>query len=99
MQTTSDSFLQNRAVSRANFIPVDQYGRPKKCPPPLKKKLKLLGLTCLFLKRKYNETHKDFSVKIISTTADVERRFSFLIFLLTKLRNTLAPHSLDKLMQ
>ena len=76
-------------------------GAPKKMPPPppLKKKLKLLGLTCLFLKRKYNETHKDFSVKIISTTADVERRFSFLIFLLTKLRNTLAPHSLDKLMQ
>ena len=33
MQATSDSFLQNRAISRANFIPVDQYGRQKNVPP------------------------------------------------------------------
>ena len=34
-----------------------------------------------------------------STTANVERRFSVLTLLSTKLRNTLAPNSLDKLMQ
>ena len=75
-------------------------GAQKNAPPQKKKKkLKLLGLTCLFVERKYNETHKDFSIITNSTTADVEKRFSFLIFLLTKLTNTLAPHSLDKLMQ
>ena len=34
-----------------------------------------------------------------STTANVERRFSVLTLLSTKLRNTLAPNSLDKLTQ
>ena len=52
---------QTRVVSRANFIPVDRYGRPQKNVPK-KQKFKLLTLACLFLKRKFNETHKDFSI-------------------------------------
>ena len=37
------------------------------------------------------------SVLTTPTTANVERQFSVLALLLTKLRNTLAPNSLDKL--
>ena len=58
---------------------------------PKKQKVKLLGLTCLFVKRKFDEARR--------TTANVERWFSILTFLLTKLQNTLTPNSLDKLMQ
>ena len=29
---------------------------------PKKQKVKLLTVTCLFVKRKFNETHKDFSI-------------------------------------
>ena len=39
------------------------------------------------------------SVLTTPTTANVKRRFSVLTFLSTKLRNTLAPNPLDKLMQ
>ena len=39
------------------------------------------------------------SVLTTPTTANVERRFSVLTFVSTKLRNTLAPNPLDKLMQ
>ena len=39
------------------------------------------------------------SLLTTSTTANVERRFSVLTLLSTKLRNTLASNSLDKLMQ
>ena len=45
---------------------------------------------------------KDF-IKILvlttPTTVNVERRFSVLTFLQTKLQNTLVPNSLNKLMQ
>ena len=36
------------------------------------------------------------SVLTTPTTANMERRFSVLTFLLTKLQNTLSPNSLDK---
>ena len=62
---------------------------------PKTQKVELLGLTCLFVKRKFNKTHKDFSINY----ANVEKWFSVLTFLSAKLRNTLAPNSLDKLMQ
>ena len=39
------------------------------------------------------------SVLTTLTTANVETQFSVLTLLLTKLQNTLAPNSLDKLMQ
>ena len=29
---------------------------------PKKQNIKLLGLTCMFVKRKFDETHKDFSI-------------------------------------
>ena len=45
-----------RAVPRASFIQIDQYGRLKKCPQ--KQKVKLLTLPCVIVKRKFNETHK-----------------------------------------
>ena len=94
-----------RAVSRANFIPVDRYRRPKKVSPPKKKKkkIKLLELNCLL---------KGILMKITTITTstmtneptyeyfvpNMERRFSALNFLSTELRNTLVPNSLDKLM-
>ena len=50
----------SRAVFRASFVLVDWYGCPKKY---LKKQnVTLLKLTCLFLKRKFSETNKDFSI-------------------------------------
>ena len=58
----------------------------------------MLTLTCLFVKRKFNETYKDFSINY-SATANVEKRVSVLTPLSAKLRNNLAPNSLDKLMQ
>ena len=39
------------------------------------------------------------SVLTTPTTANMERRFSVLTFLLTKLQNTLSPNLLDKLKQ
>ena len=47
-------------VSRANFIPVDHYGCPNQCPQ--KQQVKLLGLACSFVNRKFNETQKYFSI-------------------------------------
>ena len=38
------------------------------------------------------------SVLTTTTTVNVERQFSVLILLLTKLQNTLVPNTLDKLM-
>ena len=55
------TFTTVRATSRASFIPVDRYGHPKKVPK--KEKVKLLTITCLFVKRKFNEIPKDFSIK------------------------------------
>ena len=75
--------MLGRAVSRANFIPGDRYERPKNIPK--KQPVKLLTLTCLLLKRKLNYPWKD--------------NFHFLTLISTKLRNTLAQNSLDKLMQ
>ena len=50
------SFLSSlsRVVSRVNFIPVDRLWGAQK--------VKLLTLTCLFVKRKFNETYNDFSI-------------------------------------
>ena len=42
---------------------------------------------------------KKISVLTTPTTANVERQFSVLTLLSTKLRNILMPNSLDKLMQ
>ena len=54
----------------------------------------------MFVKRKFNETQKDFSFNYPYTTANVERRFSFVFFFFpAKLRNALAANSLDKLRQ
>ena len=55
------TFTTVRAILRASFIPVDRYGHPKKVPK--KEKVKLLTITCLLVKRKFNEIHKDFSLK------------------------------------
>ena len=51
---------------------------------PKKQEVRLLGLTGLLVKRKFNETHKDFSINY-PTTANVERQFSVVTFLSTKL--------------
>ena len=85
-----------RAVSRANFILVDQYGCQKNVPK--KQKVKLLTLTCLFVKRKFNETHKDFSINYPFKN---KCRKTISVFNLpsTKLQNTLESNSLDKPMQ
>ena len=55
----------------------------------------------MFVKRKFNETQKDFSFNYPYTTANVERRFSVFIFYFfpAKLRNALVANSLDKLRQ
>ena len=53
-------------------------------------KVKFLGLNCLFVKKKFNETCK---------TVNLERTFSVLTFLSNQLQNMLAPNSLDKLIQ
>ena len=65
---------------------------------PEEQNVKLLGLTCMFVKRKSMKLIK-ISVLTTPTTANVKRRFSVLTFPSTKLRNKLAPNSLDKLMQ
>ena len=52
----------------------------------------------MFVKRKSMKLIK-ISVLTTLTTANVKRRFSVLTFPSTKLRNKLAPNSLDKLMQ
>ena len=66
---------------------------------PKKQKVKLLTLTCLFIKRKFKETHKDFSINNLYNSKCGKTIFSFLTPLLTKLQNTLTPNSLDKLIQ
>ena len=80
-----------RAVSRVNFIPVDWYVFPTR--------VKLLEIGCLFVKRKFNGTQKDFSINYPCNSKCGKMIFSFKSFFLTKLWNTLAPNSLDKLMQ
>ena len=47
------------ALSRASFR---LTGMGAKKNVPKNQKVKLLKLTCLFVKRKFNETHKDFSI-------------------------------------
>ena len=44
---------------------------------PKKQNVKLLALTCLFGKRKFNETHNDFSINY-PTITNVKRQFSVL---------------------
>ena len=66
---------------------------------PKNKKLKLLTLTCLFVKRKFNETDKDFIINYSYSNKCGKIKFQFLTLLSTKLQNTLVPNSLDKLMQ
>ena len=58
-----------------------------------------LTLTCLFVKRKFIEAHKDFSINYPLQQQMWKDDFQFLTLLSTKLRNTLAPNSLDKLIQ
>ena len=66
---------------------------------PKKQKDKLLTLTCLFIKRKFKETHKDFSIIYPYNNKYGKTIFSFLTLLSTKQRNTFAPNSHDKLIQ
>ena len=61
---------------------------------PIKQKVKRLKLTYLFLKKLF-ETLQDFNL----STANKKIEFSVLTFLSTKLRNTLVPNSLEKLMK
>ena len=44
---------------------------------PKKQKLKLLTLTCLFVKRKFDETHKDFSINYPYNNKCGKKIFSF----------------------
>ena len=67
------NFVLIRAVSRANFIPVDRYGRPKNC----QQNVKLLGLTCVFVKRNLNGTHKHFSINYPYNSKCGKTIFSF----------------------
>ena len=85
-----------RAISRANFILVHQYGCPKKFPQ--KQKVKLLTLNSLFVKRKFNKIQR-FQYKLPLQQKLWKVDFQFLTLSSTKLWNTLAPSSLDKLIQ
>ena len=60
--TQMHTYHKIKAVSRVNFIPVDQYGLPRKCP--VKQKVTFLKLTCLFLKRSFM---KRFKVSLLIT--------------------------------
>ena len=66
---------------------------------PRKQKVKVLTLTCLFVKKKFNETHKDFSINYSYNKKCRKSKFQFLTLLSTKLQNILVPNSLAKLMQ
>ena len=57
-QTVLTSF--SRAISRANSYRLTGMGTQKNVLK--KQKVQLLILTCLFVKRKFNKTHKDFSI-------------------------------------
>ena len=50
-----------------------------RCPKyvPKKQKVKLLTLTCLFVKRKFNETHKDFSINYSYNNKSENTIFNF----------------------
>ena len=60
-------------------------------------KVGLLKLTCLFPEGNLMKLIK-ISILTTPTTANVETKFSVLILLSTKLRDTLTLNSLDKLM-
>ena len=66
---------------------------------PRKQKVKVLTLICLFVKKKFNETHKDFSINNSYNKKCRKSKFQFLTLLSTKLQNILVPNSLAKLMQ
>ena len=51
------------------------------------------------MKRKFNETHKVFSINYPYNNKCGKTIFSFLTLVSTKLQNNLVPNSLDKLMQ
>ena len=57
----------------------------------------MLKLTSSFLKNKIYVILEDFTIS--PSTENVEKRFLVLPLLSTKLRNTLSPNSLGKLMQ
>ena len=57
---------------------------------PKKQKVKWFTLTCLFVKRKFNETYKNFSINYPYNNK-FEDDFQFLTLLSNKLPNTLAP--------
>ena len=63
---------------------------------PKKQKVKLSTLTCLFVKRKFNETLK---ISVPLQQQMWKDDFQFLTLLSTKLQNTLAQNSLGKLAQ
>ena len=65
---------------------------------PQIQKVRLLT-TFLFMKRKFNETHKVFSINYPYNNKCGKTIFSFLTLVSTKLQNNLVPNSLDKLMQ
>ena len=69
----------SRPYSGANFILVDRYGCPKKCLQKTKK-IRLLKLTCLFLKRKFNETDKDLIINYLYNSKRGKAIFSFNFF-------------------
>ena len=85
-----------RAVSRVNFIPVAWHGCPKKCPQKTKSWIVEINL---FLKRKSNETCKGFHINYPYNCKCRKTIFNFNSFFLGKLKNTLPPNSLGKLMQ
>ena len=60
MSNLGGMYRIGRGESRVNFIPVNRYGPLKNVSK--NQKVKLLTLACLFLKKKFNETHKDFSI-------------------------------------
>ena len=75
-----------KAVSQANFLPVDGY------------EYEILKSMNLFLKQKFYETIQNFTTDY-HFNKNVVRGFRVLAVLSTKERNTLTPNLLDQLMQ
>ena len=69
-------------ISRANFIPIDWYGGPKKGPQKIKSKF--FEIKLFPSKEKFHETSHVFLTDKPSTL-NVERGFSVLTLLLRKL--------------
>ena len=58
--TTNQKWFKHGHIKQISYW-LTSAGAQKNAPSS-PKKAKLLTLTCLFVKRKFNETHKDFSV-------------------------------------